>query len=107
MIAFVTAVIWSFEATLTPMVRIVSPATKYLLTAARGTRTWSSGFWNPVPPFGWRIPITSNGRPPIETVEPIDDASRPRSEAVVAPRTATRSPDSTEAGVRNEPCQTS
>ena len=52
-------------ATLTPIVRTLSPPTKYFCTAATGTRTWSSGSWKPVPPFGWRMPMTVNGMPPM------------------------------------------
>jgi hypothetical protein len=106
-IASVTSVIRSSEVTLTPIVRIVSPATKYFWTEASGTRTWSSGLLKPAPPFGWRIPMTWNGRPSIVTVAPSEVASRPRSLAVVAPRTATRRPCSTAASVRNDPCHTS
>jgi hypothetical protein len=106
-IAFVAAVIWSSVVTLTPIVRIESPDTKYLLTAASGTRISSSGFWKPDPPFGWRMPMTVNGRPPTWIVVPIELASSPRSDAVVAPRTATRRPVSVSASVRNEPCHTS
>ena len=49
----------------TPIVRTVSPPTKYFWTTPSGTRTWSSGFWKPVPPLGWRMPMTWNGRPPM------------------------------------------
>ena len=103
----VTSVIWSSEVTLTPIVRTVSPPTKYLWIVASGTRTSSSGLSKPDPPFGWRIPITRNGRPSTEMSVPIAEASSPRSLAVVAPRTATRSPSSTAASVRKLPCQTS
>ena len=37
-------------------------------TSARsptGTMTWSSGSWKPVPPLGWRMPMTVNGMPPM------------------------------------------
>ena len=35
----------------------------------------SSGFWNPVPPLGWRMPMTWNGRPPTAICVP--DVARP------------------------------
>jgi hypothetical protein len=94
------------SATLTPIVRTEVPPTKYLRTAPRGTSTSLSGSANPDPPLGWRIPITWNGSPWIETVLPIASAPRPRSVATVAPRTATLSEASVVAVVRNVPCQT-
>ena len=65
------------------------------------------GIWKPVPPLGWRMPMTRNGRPPTEICVPRSLAVRPRFVAVVAPRTATRRSCSRLASVRNEPCQTS
>ncbi len=94
-------------ATLTPIVRTVSPPTKYLRTAPIGTSTWSSGLANPAPPFGCRMPTTSNGMPPTETIEPTASAPSPRSVATVAPSTMTRSDRSMLTGVRNVPCHTS
>ena len=102
-----TAVICAWSATLTPIVRTSSPATKYLLTMPIGTMTWSSGSWKPEPPLGWRMPISRNGRPPTVISLPIELASSLRSSAVVAPSTATRRFCSTEVSVRNEPCHTS
>ena len=67
-IVSVSSVIRSSDVTLTPIVRTASPDTKYFETEASGTRTWSSGLLNPAPPFGWRIPITWNGRPSISAV---------------------------------------
>ena len=58
------------SATLTPIVRTLSPPTKYFCTVPIGTMTWSSGSWKPVPPLGWRMPMTRNGRPPIEISVP-------------------------------------
>ena len=52
MIAAFTVAISSTDETLTPTVRSVSPATKYLRTTPTGTMTWSSGSWKPLPPFG-------------------------------------------------------
>ena len=102
-----TVVISSALATLTPMLRTLLPPTKYFCTTPTGTMTWSSGFWKPVPPLDWRMPITWKGSPPMVTDFPMADASRPRLVAVVAPSTTTRSFWSTLTGVRNEPCQTS
>ena len=56
----------------------VSPPTKYFCTTPIGTMTWSSGSWKPVPPLAWRMPITRNGRPPIEICEPMSLAPSPR-----------------------------
>ena len=107
MIAALAAVIWSASVTETPIVRTVSPPTKYFWTTPIGTRTWSSGSWNPVPPLGWRMPITRNGRPPTEISVPMSLAVSPRFVAVVAPRTATRRSLARLASVRKLPCQTS
>ena len=107
MISAFVAVMSAVGATLTPIVRTLSPPTKYFCTAATGTITWSSGSWNPAPPLGWRMPMTWNGMPPIEISVPRSPASRPRLSAVDAPRTATRSSRSTLTSVRNVPCQTS
>ena len=107
MIAALAAAMPAGSATLTPIVRTLSPPTKYFCTVATGTRTWSSGFWKPVPPFGCRMPMTSNGMPPMRISVPRSAAVSFRSSAVVAPRTATRSPRSTLTSVRNVPCQTS
>ena len=40
--------------------------------------TWSSGSWKPAPPFGWRMPMTRNGMPPIEISVPMSDAVEPQ-----------------------------
>ena len=57
--------------------------------------------------FGDVIYVPPGTSPPTWIVEPIDVASSPRSEAVVAPSTATRRPASVSASVRNAPCHTS
>ena len=83
------------SATLTPMVRTLSPPTKYFCTVATGTMTWSSGSWNPLPPLGWRMPTTVNGMPPIEiSVPEVVGVRGPGPPPSTAPRTATRSPRS-------------
>ena len=107
MIAVLAAVMPAGSATETPIVRTVSPPTKYFWTTPIGTMTWSSGSWNPVPPLAWRMPMTRNGRPPTEICEPMSLAPSPRVVAVVAPRTATRRSWSVLTSVRNVPCQTS
>ncbi len=102
-----TAAIRSCSPTLTPIVRTVSPLSKYLWTTPIGMTTWSSGSWKPAPPLGCRMPISRNGRPPIVISLPMDEASSLRSSAVVAPSTATRRFPSTAASVRKVPCHTS
>ncbi len=106
-ISALTVSIWSALATLIPIVRAVVPGTKCASTTVYGMRTWSSWLTGPVLPLACRIPTTSNGRPPIVIVEPIELAVRPRSSAVVAPRTASRSFASTAAPLSVEPCQMS
>ena len=51
-IAFVTSVIWSGDATLTSIVRTLSEPVKYFSTVAIGTRIWSSWLTKPTPPLG-------------------------------------------------------
>ena len=107
MIAALAVVIAFGSLTETPIVRTVSPPTKYFWIAPIGTRTWSSGFWKPVPPLGWRMPTTRNGSPPTMIWLPRSLAPSPSVVAVVAPRTATRRSFARVASVRNEPCQIS
>ncbi len=106
-IAALAAVIWAGSLTDTPIVRTLSPPTKYFCTTPIGTMTWSSGSWKPVPPLAWRMPMTRNGSPPTEIWLPRSPAPRPSVLAVVAPRTATRRSCSRLTSVRNVPCQTS
>ncbi len=77
MISAFVAVMSAVGETLTPIVRTLSPPTKYFCTAPSGTITWSSGSWNPEPPLGCRMPITWNGIPPIEISVPRSPASEP------------------------------
>ena len=95
------------SATLTPIERTPVPPTKYFARRRSGTRTWSSGSLKPAPPFGWRMPTTSNGMPPTRISVPDGVGA----EAEVA---RDRRPEDDGAkvrvdggSVRNVPCQTS
>ncbi len=95
------------SATLTPIARTPLPPTKYFETAPSGTSTSSSGFANPAPPFGWRMPTTWNGMPSIWMVVPTASPPRPRLLATELPRTTVRSDRSMSTWLRKVPCQTS
>ncbi|TMC65601.1 MAG: hypothetical protein E6J17_01965 [Chloroflexi bacterium] len=107
MISAVATSIESWLATLTPIVRTLLVPTKYFWTTLTGMTTSSSVFWNVPVPFAAKMPLISNGRPPIWIVLPMELGSSPRSVAVVAPRTTTRSCFSTSRSETNDPAATS
>jgi hypothetical protein len=68
-----------------------------------GMIAWSSWLNAPLVPFVARTPTTSNGTPAIVIVRPTAESAMPRSLAVVAPRTTTRSALSTLAWLKKLP----